>query len=253
MKLVDRLNLASVNMAVKLNFNNLLKRINALIERTDDLETLTADSVVNSFAGRTGVVVPRLTDYDDYFVQSVAGKTGVVTLDMGDVTTGNLAASRLSGQVALANGGTAADLSATGGAGQVLKQSTAGGAITVGTLASTSLSDAASIVYVGDTISNATFEGVFEPTWVDTAQSIVTKCYLRAKAAGAGDVYGVFVPHRIKLGSTTIIKSTASSSTTNCTITSSSADEYGIKFEITSTAAGDCYATAEYNVRPDAV
>jgi hypothetical protein len=44
----------------------------------------------------------------------------------GDITSGTLA---------LARGGTAADLSATGGAGQYVKQTTAGGAFTVGTIA----------------------------------------------------------------------------------------------------------------------
>lgn len=47
----------------------------------------------------------------------------------------NHAASAItSGQLALARGGTGADLSATGGSGQVLKQNSAGGAITVGAL-----------------------------------------------------------------------------------------------------------------------
>lgn len=48
-------------------------------------------------------------------------------------------------KIGLAKGGTNADLSATGGASQVLKQSSVGAAITVGTLASTNLSDAANV------------------------------------------------------------------------------------------------------------
>lgn len=56
----------------------------------------------------------------------------------------NLAASTItSGTVALARGGTNADLSATGGAHQVLKQSSVGAAITVGQLAAADLSDTA--------------------------------------------------------------------------------------------------------------
>lgn len=43
-------------------------------------------------------------------------------------------------------GGTGADLSATGGTSQVVKQSSAGAALTVGTLASTNLSDTAGLV-----------------------------------------------------------------------------------------------------------
>ena len=54
----------------------------------------------------------------------------------------NLAASKItSGLLALARGGTNTDLSATGGASQVLKQLTAGGSLTVAQLASTDLSD----------------------------------------------------------------------------------------------------------------
>lgn len=73
-----------------------------------------------------------------------------VTLTLGGTpTTALLAATSLtlgwSGTLGLARGGTAADLSATGGANQVLKQSTAGGAVTVGTLASTTLSDTANL------------------------------------------------------------------------------------------------------------
>jgi hypothetical protein len=50
----------------------------------------------------------------------------IPNLDAGKIT---------SGQLALARGGTAADLSATGGTGQVLKQTSVGGAVTVGVLA----------------------------------------------------------------------------------------------------------------------
>jgi hypothetical protein len=52
----------------------------------------------------------------------------------------SFAASNISsGQVALARGGTGSDLSATGGTGQVVQQSTVGGSFTVGTLAHSSL------------------------------------------------------------------------------------------------------------------
>lgn len=48
--------------------------------------------------------------------------------------------STLTTLVALANGGTGADLSATGGAGQVVKQTSVGGALTVGALTAADLS-----------------------------------------------------------------------------------------------------------------
>jgi hypothetical protein len=61
------------------------------------------------------------------------------TLVSGDIPS--LAASIItSGQIALARGGTNADLSATGGTSQVLKQTTVGGNITVGQLAFSDIS-----------------------------------------------------------------------------------------------------------------
>ncbi len=73
----------------------------------------------------------------------------------GDIP--NLAASKItSGALALARGGTNADLSATGGANQLLKQASSGAAITVGTMASTGLSDTANIARLD---ANQTFTG----------------------------------------------------------------------------------------------
>ena len=74
------------------------------------------------------------------------------------------AADITSGQLGLARGGTGADLSATGGTGQVLKQSTAGGAVSVGALGAGDMPsgiDAAKIG--GGAVSNiefATLDGV---------------------------------------------------------------------------------------------
>jgi hypothetical protein len=60
---------------------------------------------------------------------------GFGALSVGDIP--NLPASKItSGQLALARGGTGADLSATGGAHQFVKQTTAGAALTVGVIAS---------------------------------------------------------------------------------------------------------------------
>lgn len=67
------------------------------------------------------------------------GQTSITTL--GTVATGAWEATALD----LAYGGTNADLSATGGSGYVLKQESAGADITVGALASSDLSDAASL------------------------------------------------------------------------------------------------------------
>lgn len=81
---------------------------------------------------------------------AAAASFGAVDLANGSAVTGvlatgnipNLAASKItSGQLALARGGTNADLSATGGTSQVLKQVSAGAAITVARLAAADLSD----------------------------------------------------------------------------------------------------------------
>jgi hypothetical protein len=64
-----------------------------------------------------------------------------------------------SGQLGVARGGTGADLSATGGAGQVLKQATSGGGVTVGPLAASEMPggiDAAKIG--GGSVSNTEFD-----------------------------------------------------------------------------------------------
>lgn len=90
---------------------------------------------------------------------SATGGTGHVlkqTSGGGPITVAGLAASEIpvlpasqitSGQLALARGGTNADLSATGGTGKVLKQTTVGGAVTVATLSASEIPplDAAAI------------------------------------------------------------------------------------------------------------
>lgn len=63
-----------------------------------------------------------------------------------------------SGQLALARGGTGADLSATGGSGQVLKQNSAGGAITVSALTASDLPTGIDAVKIGGgAVSNTEF------------------------------------------------------------------------------------------------
>ena len=63
-----------------------------------------------------------------------------------------------SGQVALARGGTGSDLSATGGAGQVLKQSSAGGAVSVSALTASDMPNNIDASKIGSgAVSNAEF------------------------------------------------------------------------------------------------
>lgn len=69
---------------------------------------------------------------------SYAGQATITTL--GTIATGTWQATK----IGLAYGGVNADLSATGGANQVLQQASAGAAITVGTIAAAGLSNGAS-------------------------------------------------------------------------------------------------------------
>jgi hypothetical protein len=90
----------------------------------------------------------------------------------GDIP--NLSASKItSGQIALAVGGTNADLSATGGTSQVLKQTTVGGNVTVGQLAFSDISGTAAaaqyVSMVGDSGSGGTKGAVPAPASGDAA------------------------------------------------------------------------------------
>lgn len=81
-----------------------------------------------SATGGTGKVLKQKT---------VGGTVSVETLTSSELPSHTHAASDVTtGQLALARGGTNADLSATGGSGQYLKQASVGGAVTVGTIAS---------------------------------------------------------------------------------------------------------------------
>ena len=65
----------------------------------------------------------------------------------------------ITGIVDLAQGGTNADLSATGGAGQVLKQASAGAAVTVGTVAASEIANGAALTKTDDTNVTLTLGG----------------------------------------------------------------------------------------------
>lgn len=70
--------------------------------------------------------------------------------------TVNLAGSGVSGILPLVHGGSGSDLSGTGGAHQVVQQASGGANLTVGTIASTDLSDTANVALLG---SNDAFTG----------------------------------------------------------------------------------------------
>ena len=89
-----------------------------------------------------------------------------------------------SGQLGLARGGTGSDLSATGGAGQVLKQSTSGGAVSVGALAAGDIPSGIDAAKIGSgAVSNTEFgylDGVTSPI----------QSQLNALGSVAGLIYG---------------------------------------------------------------
>lgn len=83
---------------------------------------------LNATGGANQIV--RQNSAGGVFTVSVLAAADIPNLDASKITTGALA---------LARGGTHADLSATGGAGQYLKQSGAGADVTVGTIPATDL------------------------------------------------------------------------------------------------------------------
>jgi hypothetical protein len=102
---------------------------------------------LTAYDATTGNLTAAQPSFSDISGVAVSGQ--IPNLDASKITTGtfataqipNLDASKITtGQIALARGGTAADLSATGGTHQVLKQSSTGAAITVGQLAFSDIS-----------------------------------------------------------------------------------------------------------------
>lgn len=90
----------------------------------------------------------------------------------------------LSGQIGVLNGGTSSDLSATGGAGQVLKQSSAGAAITVGTVAASEVASGAALTRTSDTNVVLTLGGA--PTTALLTATSITVSWSGTLAAARG-------------------------------------------------------------------
>jgi hypothetical protein len=86
----------------------------------------------------------------------------------GAITTGNWQATR----IGLTYGGTNADLSATGGASQYLKQSSAGAAVTVGTIPASDIASGAALSRTNDTNVTLTLGGT--PTTALLASTSLT-------------------------------------------------------------------------------
>ena len=109
---------------------------------------------VNAGSGTTG---------DASHVAQITTNAKGLTTSQSSVAIALSASAITSGLLALARGGTNADLSATGGTSQVLKQATAGAAITVAQLAFTDVSGAATLAQLPATAKvrgfGATFDG----------------------------------------------------------------------------------------------
>lgn len=116
-------------------------------------------------SGSGSVAIADITDWPAGVSATEVGYLDGVTsgiqaqLDGKAASSHNHAASDInSGQLALANGGTGANLSATGGAGQVLKQASTGAAITVGVLAASDIPSGIDATKIGaGSVSNTEF------------------------------------------------------------------------------------------------
>jgi hypothetical protein len=112
-------------------------------------------------------------------VQAVTNDTNV---------TGSISAQNLTlgwtGQLGLSRGGTAANLSATGGAGQYLKQSSSGAAITVGTIPASDIASGTALTRTNDTNVTLTLGG--SPTTALLAATSVTVGWTGTLAASRG-------------------------------------------------------------------
>lgn len=94
-------------------------------------------------------------EYDTSVAQDGSGPWLILPLDAAQIASGTFPTARIpsldaskitTGQLALARGGTNADLSATGGASKFLRQNSAGAAVTVVQPAIADLSDGATII-----------------------------------------------------------------------------------------------------------
>ncbi len=165
--------------------------------------------MANPILDYSGLSVTRTFTFPD--------ATGTIALDIGSaniVTVGTITAGTWQGtKIGLAYGGTNADLSATGGTHNFLKQSSSGAAITVGQPALADLSDAATIAL----LASPTFTGTVT-TAALAATSITASLDIKVTVAGKG----LFVKEgsNAKQGVVTLVLGTAVVSNTSVTANS---------------------------------
>lgn len=107
-----------------------------------------------------------------------------------------------SGQVPLARGGTGADLSATGGAGQYVKQNSAGGVLTVGTIAAGDLPNHSTTLLTSGQLALAR-----GGTGADLSATGGANQFLRQTSAGGAVTVGLITSGDLPLHSTTLLTS----------------------------------------------
>lgn len=116
--------------------------------------TSDATGTVTSVSGTADrITVTGTTDPIVDIASTYVGQTTITTL--GTIATGIWHGTK----IGLAYGGTNTDLSSTGGTGQVLKQETAGGDITVGTISASDVGSGAALTRVDDTNVTLTLGG----------------------------------------------------------------------------------------------
>jgi hypothetical protein len=121
--------------------------------------TTAIGAISTTLAGLSDVTISGIADGDFLEYDAGSGKWLNGSLEAADIPS--LAASKItSGTLALARGGTNADLSATGGTSQVLQQSSSGAAITVGQLAFSDISGSATPSQLPD--ATATTKGILK-------------------------------------------------------------------------------------------
>src|SRR5262249_6147700 len=127
---------------------DLYGRLSAITADVNTLSAASGEANTASNAGSAGVgVFDSKSGVDLRFRNINAASTKLsVALDAGnkkidlDVVEASLTLSNLGGTLSVAKGGTGSNLSATGGASQVLKQTSVGGAVTVAQLAFSDIS-----------------------------------------------------------------------------------------------------------------
>jgi hypothetical protein len=126
-------------------------RVAALVQNGTNITWTYDDSAGTLTPAITSAALTRVDDTNVTLTLGGAPTTAVLTAT--SITVG------WSGQLALSRGGTNADLSATGGTAQYLKQSSAGAAVTVGTIPASDIQSGQALTKTDDTNVTLTLGG----------------------------------------------------------------------------------------------